>query len=76
MPIYEYICKDCNNKFEAVRSFSQADDPIKCSSCGSENTNRTVSKCWSIGNGSVTLSTTASGGCSGCAGGNCAHCHS
>ena len=77
MPIYEYICKDCNQKFEAVRPFSQADAPIKCSSCGGENTSRTVSKCWAIGNSGVTLTATSSGGgCAGCSGGNCAHCHS
>ena len=77
MPIYEYICKDCNQKFEAVRSIAQADEPIQCSHCGGEHTNRTVSKCWSIGNNTVTLSATSSGsGCAGCSGGNCAHCHS
>lgn len=76
MPIYEYICKDCNHKFEAVRSFSQADAPIKCDKCGGEHTNRTVSKCWAIGNGgNMHLETTVSGGgCAGCSGGNCAHC--
>ena len=45
MPIYEYICKDCNHKFEE------------------------------IGDG-ISVSTTVSGGCAGCSGGNCAHCHS
>ena len=77
MPIYEYICKECDQKFEAMRSFSQADEPIKCSKCGSMDTHRTVSRCWSVGDGGVTLSATASGGgCAGCSGGNCAHCHS
>ena len=75
MPIYEYICRDCNQKFEAMRSFSQADAPIECKSCGSTDTYRTVSRCFSKGDGLTVLSTT-SGGCSGCAGGNCAHCHS
>ena len=75
MPIYEYICKDCNHKFEEMRSFSQADAPIRCKNCGSEATHRTVSKCYSIGDG-ISVSTTVSGGCAGCSGGNCAHCHS
>ena len=67
MPIYEYICKDSNHKFEAMRSFSQADAPIDCNSCGSSNTHRTVSKCFSKSDGSYTVSTTASGGgCAGC----------
>ena len=76
MPIYEYICKDCSQKFEAVRSFSEADEPIACSQCGGTNTKRMVSRCWSIGDGGDTFSAVSSGGCSGCAGGNCAHCHS
>ncbi len=78
MPIYEYICNNCNHKFEAVRSFSQADAPIKCDFCGGEDTHRTVSKCWAIGNGgNMHLETTVSGGgCAGCSGGNCSHCHS
>ncbi len=75
MPIYEYICKDCNHKFEAMRGFSQADDPIKCSHCGSMDTHRAISLCFSKSDGSVTISAASSGGgCAGCSGGNCAHC--
>ena len=29
MPIYEYICNQCSHKFEAMRSFSQADASVK-----------------------------------------------
>ena len=75
MPIYEYICKECNHKFEAMRSFSQADDPIDCKKCGSSDTYRTVSKCFSKGDG-ISVVSTSTGGCAGCSGGNCAHCHS
>ena len=75
MPIYEYICKDCNNKFEAMRSFSDADKEISCTHCGSTNTKRAVSKCFSCGSGGETFSATSSGGgCAGCSGGNCSHC--
>ena len=75
MPIYEYICKECNHKFEAMRGFSQADDPIRCSHCGSMDTRRAISLCFSKSDGTVTYSTnTSGGGCAGCSGGNCAHC--
>ena len=59
MPIYEYICNQCSHKFEAMRSFSQADAPIKCNHCGSDDTHRAISLCFSKSDGSVTISTTA-----------------
>lgn len=42
MPIYEYKCGDCGEKFE-VFVFSQIDLKIKCSECGSVNTERVLS---------------------------------
>ncbi|MBE9501791.1 MAG: zinc ribbon domain-containing protein [Chloroflexi bacterium] len=33
MPIYEYSCPNCNQKFELRRSFSQADEAALCPSC-------------------------------------------
>ncbi|NIM92827.1 MAG: zinc ribbon domain-containing protein [Anaerolineales bacterium] len=43
MPIYEYVCQDCDATFDALRSFSQADDPISCSECTSKHTSRKIS---------------------------------
>ncbi len=42
MPIYEYKCKNCGEKFE-VLVFSQTDNSIVCVKCGSENTERMLS---------------------------------
>jgi putative FmdB family regulatory protein len=73
MPIYEYRCKDCENKFEAMRSMSQADTPIECEECHGKHTKRLLSVFNAHGgNGVVTHS---SGGCASCAGGSCASCH-
>ena len=33
MPIYEYCCPSCNQKFELRRSFSQADEAARCPTC-------------------------------------------
>lgn len=76
MPIYEYICKKCDRKFEAMRPISQADDGISCQFCGSMDTARTITKCFAKSGGTETTfsTTTSGGGCSGCSGGNCAHC--
>ncbi|MDY6893618.1 MAG: zinc ribbon domain-containing protein [Chloroflexota bacterium] len=33
MPIYEYECPKCGNRFELRRSMSDSDDEVKCPSC-------------------------------------------
>lgn len=43
MPIYEYQCEKCGEKFEKlVRSMSST-DAVKCPECGSEKTARALS---------------------------------
>ncbi len=72
MPLYEYVCKDCGNHFDALRSMKDADKPIQCRSCHSEHTSRALSVFFASSEGrSVTSS---GGGCSGCGGGSCASC--
>ena len=34
MPIYEYTCVTCHNRFDKRRSMSQIDDPAPCPDCG------------------------------------------
>lgn len=72
MPIYEYVCKDCEIKFEALRSFSKADDPISCQECEGANTSRTVSAAFARSNGRAVAG--SSSGCVGCSGGSCSSC--
>ena len=44
MPIYEYTCSSCKEKFEQlVRSMKAGDEPQKCPKCGSEKTARSLS---------------------------------
>ncbi len=72
MPIYEYICKDCGAKFEAIRSMKDADAPIICKKCLSTQTQRAISMCYASSEGRSL--TSSSGGCSGCSGGSCSSC--
>ena len=72
MPIYEYECNDCDLKFEAMRSFSSADIPLKCELCKSFNTKRIISNFFSIGSSPKGDSSRSS--CSSCSGGNCSTC--
>lgn len=32
MPIYEYLCKDCDQKFEKL--LLRKEDPVRCPRCG------------------------------------------
>ncbi len=85
MPIFEYVCKRCNNQFEEL-VFSQ-DEQTVCPSCGSTKTEKLMSCCRSkvagAGGGSAEdTGASASpapapsrGGCAGCSGGSCASCH-
>lgn len=34
MPIYEYFCSKCKNKFELLRTMSQSNQGASCPSCG------------------------------------------
>jgi putative FmdB family regulatory protein len=72
MPIYEYICGDCNTKFEALRSISKADEPISCKACESKNTSRKVTAAYAHSNGRAVAGSGPS--CSGCSGGSCTTC--
>ena len=36
MPIYEYYCDRCQEKYEAIRPVSRIDESAPCPDCGSE----------------------------------------
>jgi putative FmdB family regulatory protein len=44
MPIYEYKCLSCKAIFEAYRSIPHADIDVKCPKCGSQKTERLISR--------------------------------
>jgi len=43
MPIYEYLCKECEKTTEALRRMVDVDSPITCEHCGSQQTSRAAS---------------------------------
>ena len=57
MPIFEFKCKDCGEKFEKLL-FSSDKDKIKCPKCNSEN----VNKVFSVFSSKATSSSCASTG--------------
>ncbi len=43
MPIYEYECTKCGERFELRRSMSDSDQKVKCPRCGAEDSRRVFS---------------------------------
>jgi putative FmdB family regulatory protein len=76
MPLYEYVCDDCNEQFDALRSIADADVPIACPQCEGERTHRAISLFSAIGSegviagaGSSCGSCTPSSSCATCGSG-------
>jgi len=76
MPIREYLCANCQAEFEEL-VFGDALAP--CPACGGHNVRPLMSRCCVHGGGDdfslPPVPASSSGGCGGCAGGNCASCH-
>jgi putative FmdB family regulatory protein len=75
MPIYEYVCKDCGNRFEILRPIKDADTPILCKICHSDMTQRALSVFYAQ-SGSNIIAGRNNGGCAGCSSGSCSSCNS
>lgn len=73
MPIYEYFCDACQDKFQLLRSFSKADEPAECPTCHGMSEQRLLST-FACMNKEGSLA--GSGGCASCSGGTCAGCKS
>jgi putative FmdB family regulatory protein len=44
MPIYEYRCRKCNEKFESFRGIFSSDSKVECPVCGEKKPQRIVSR--------------------------------
>ena len=77
MPIYEYTCPDCGVKFETLRSMSQADAPIDCPRCESQNPRRGLSLFAAVSKGAGGETRSVAGtstSCASCTSHSCATC--
>ncbi len=43
MPIYEYKCPKCRERFELRRNIADSDSEIKCPRCGNKHPERIIS---------------------------------
>jgi putative FmdB family regulatory protein len=74
MPIYEYTCKDCGKRFEILRFIKDADSPISCKFCASNQTQRAISVFYAQ-SGSQIIAGGSNTGCVGCSSSSCASCN-
>ena len=75
MPIYEYICDDCQTEFEKIVINKQQE--IACPKCDSKKNTIQISvfsSTTAIGNGASAKPTNGFSGGGGCCGGGCG-CH-
>ena len=77
MPIYEYSCPDCQLTFDTLRPMADANAPIPCPTCESNEALRVISRFAAIskGNGGSQM-LAGGGGCSNCSGHACHSCAS
>jgi len=69
MPIYEYACSACGERFDRLQGMTAAPDPA-CPSCGAGESRRLISLVAGLGSSSSSPAPSGSSGC-GC-GGACA----
>ena len=43
MPIYDYVCRSCGEKFDALRKLKDDDRDVECPRCHEKNASRAVS---------------------------------
>jgi len=78
MPIHEYLCQDCNQRFEALTSSAKADQ-VACPTCACATTRRLISVIAGVGGhsgdsyGAYTASSPSGGCCGGAGGCACGH---
>lgn len=69
MPIYEYKCRECGDKFEKLVRTSTAEKDVRCPACDSQIVQRQVSVCGVIGGGSDFSPAPSAGSCAPSGGG-------
>lgn len=68
MPIYEYQCAECGEKFEVRRSIGEGRSEVTCPKCNAPNAKRLISSFFSP---NASASGTADMSCPTCSTGTC-----
>ncbi len=73
MPIYEYECESCGERFETLVSRARAKQSVPCQACGGGDTRRVMSG-FSGRAGSEGDTRTVGSPCAACSAASCAGC--
>ena len=79
MPIYEYVCSECNSKFEQMRPLSQSGQDAECPRCHKPSRRKMsifAAFTTSVSGVPTTVAGTTGKSCSGCSSGSCSTCAS
>ena len=71
MPIYEYVCMQCESHFEEL---IRGDQQPACPDCGAANVRKQMSVFAAIGGSGDEPTSFGGGGGGGCCGGSCGTC--
>jgi len=77
MPVYEYRCGQCGNRFDLLRRMAQADESVACPECQADGARRVLSIFASFSktaDGSTRATAGSDGGCASCSSSSCAGC--
>ncbi|MFC2034755.1 zinc ribbon domain-containing protein [Chloroflexota bacterium] len=75
MPIYEYVCTDCESRFELLRPLSQSSDAASCPRC-QQSAQRILSSFASFSTNDSGLTAPIGGNaCSSCGSSSCGTCN-
>ncbi|KPK77072.1 MAG: hypothetical protein AMJ89_03070 [candidate division Zixibacteria bacterium SM23_73] len=73
MPIYEYLCEECNLKFEILQR-NTSGEKVACPKCGTEKVKRLFSTFGFSCGGKFVSSSSEGSACSTCSLKNCDSC--
>ncbi|GBF33266.1 hypothetical protein DCCM_2365 [Desulfocucumis palustris] len=76
MPIYEFRCDSCGNKFDKLCPMGETGENINCPRCEAPKPQRVMSGFApkSVGKNGLSTPMGGGGGCSGCSSSSCSTC--
>lgn len=74
MPIYEYRCIQCGERFEVLQSIGEDGSGLGCPKCHAGNPKRLFSSCFIHGSSDGKTSGISSSSCSSCSSHMCSTC--
>jgi len=65
MPLYEYVCKECNERFEVLQRVGEGAEAVICPECGGHEVARQLSTFAAAVSAGSSYAASAPAGCGG-----------